>query len=232
MLKSCIVCQKVKSLNDFAKYKSMADGHSKTCKECKRIYDKEYRELNKEKIKKTKEFCRQKRLNYYNNKSKQWSIRNPEQRKRIKAKAYMKKYSTPQGAIEYRMSALIRNCFIRNGSKKNGNLWRKVLGYSVKDLYNHLQSHFLEGMTWELFNGGRIHIDHVIPKSFFVYKSEEDQEFKDCWSLKNLRPIWAIDNWKKSDYMPNGERARNLRFDSDEIAGHEKIKFSEDEIFA
>lgn len=33
-----------------------------------------------------------------------------------------------------------------------------------------------------------------------------DQDFKDCWSLNNLRPTWKRDNRSKSDKMPDGTK--------------------------
>lgn len=63
-------------------------------------------------------------------------------------------------------------------------------------------------MTWERFVAGEIHIDHVIPRAFFCYESVEDKDFKDCWALSNLKPIWEADNAKKSDKMPDGTSAR------------------------
>jgi hypothetical protein len=47
-------------------------------------------------------------------------------------------------------------------------------------------------MTWD--NYGEWHIDHIIPISAFNFNSPEDFDFKRCWALKNLRPIWAHDN--------------------------------------
>lgn len=37
-------------------------------------------------------------------------------------------------------------------------------------------------------------VDHIIPHSNFYYTSMEDQEFKDCWALSNLRPYSAKQN--------------------------------------
>jgi hypothetical protein len=34
-------------------------------------------------------------------------------------------------------------------------------------------------------------IDHIIPHSTFKYASMEDEEFKKCWALSNLRPYSA-----------------------------------------
>lgn len=56
---------------------------------------------------------------------------------------------------------------------------------------------FINGMTWEKFMAGEIHIDHIVPVSSFNIVSDECEEFKRCWSLSNLRPLWAKDNLSK-----------------------------------
>jgi hypothetical protein len=76
-----------------------------------------------------------------------------------------------------------------------------LVGYTVHDLMNHLESLFLPGMTWE--NYGEWHIDHVIPQSWFQYENLDDQSFKDCWALENLQPLWAKDNWAKAKKRPS-----------------------------
>lgn len=90
----------------------------------------------------------------------------------------------------------------KNIEKKNSTF--DILGYSVEDLKVHIESLFEEWMTWE--NWGRYeidswkeddkstwkwNIDHIIPESLFNYKDINDNEFKECWSLKNLRPYSA-----------------------------------------
>ncbi len=52
-------------------------------------------------------------------------------------------------------------------------------------------------------NYGEWHIDHVVPASNFSYDSFEDKEFKDCWALSNLQPLWAEENLKKGDRLIN-----------------------------
>lgn len=32
----------------------------------------------------------------------------------------------------------------------------------------------------------------------FNYTSPNDREFKICWSLMNLRPLWCTDNWSRN----------------------------------
>ena len=61
-------------------------------------------------------------------------------------------------------------------------------------------------MSWD--NYGEWHIGHIIPKVFFKYKSTDDIEFKYCWSLDNLQPLWAKDNLRKKTYIPGFKRLK------------------------
>lgn len=75
-----------------------------------------------------------------------------------------------------------------------------ALGYTIEDLMTHVESQFEDGMTWE--NWGRWHIDHIRPRCSFVYRALGDEEFKACWSLSNLQPLWAGENMRKSGRYP------------------------------
>ena len=85
----------------------------------------------------------------------------------------------------------IRKCLVSNEKSKYYNF----LGYKISDLKEHLQSKFSEGMNWQLFKEGKIHIDHIKPQSLFDLT--KDSEIKKCWSLENLQPLWAKDNLSK-----------------------------------
>ena len=50
--------------------------------------------------------------------------------------------------------------------------------------------------TWQL--------DHIIPQSDLPYTSMEDDNFKKCWSLDNLRPLSA-----KQNYLDGINRVRH-----------------------
>ena len=71
------------------------------------------------------------------------------------------------------------------------------MGYKLQDLKNHLESKFQDGMSWK--NIGVWHIDHIRPISSFNFESFEDIEFKKCWALNNLQPLWAFDNLSKGN---------------------------------
>ncbi len=87
--------------------------------------------------------------------------------------------------------------YAKQGLRKNKRHWEDLVGYSVQELKRHLENLFLSGMNWN--NYGSWHIDHIIPISFFEYTSTDDIEFKYCWSLINLQPLWAKDNLEKSN---------------------------------
>jgi len=91
---------------------------------------------------------------------------------------------------------------------KNKKSYLKYLSYSIEDLRIHLESMFEPWMSWK--NHGKYNpkswndedtttwtwqIDHVIPHSSFKYSSMEDFSFQECWSLSNLRPYSAKDNF-------------------------------------
>ncbi len=84
--------------------------------------------------------------------------------------------------------------------RKDGHRWEVLVGYTIEDLKKHLEGLFLEGMSWE--NIGKWHIDHRVPLSRFHYEHPEEQEFRVCWSLSNLQPMWACDNLSKNDKTP------------------------------
>lgn len=67
----------------------------------------------------------------------------------------------------------------------------------MSELKSHLEKQFTKKMTWEKFMAGEIHIDHIIPQSNFSLW--EPGEAKKCWSLSNLRPMWARENIQKSN---------------------------------
>lgn len=78
---------------------------------------------------------------------------------------------------------------------KAGRHWESLVGYDTLALVRVLESKFTEGMSWE--NYGQWHIDHKVPKSWFFYETTDDWQFKVCWSLANLQPLWASENCSK-----------------------------------
>lgn len=117
---------------------------------------------------------------------------------------------------EYRIRSLVsrsvnRMLKINNSSKRGGSV-KDNLPYTIDELKNHLESQFEVWMNWN--NQGKYNsklwddedqstwtwqIDHIIPQSKLPYTSMEDENFKKCWALKNLRPLSAKQNLLKSN---------------------------------
>jgi len=89
---------------------------------------------------------------------------------------------------------------------KKDNKTMDLLGCSIDEFMFYFESLFQEGMSWE--NYGEWHIDHIRPCASFNLLLEEEQKI--CFHYTNLQPLWAGDNLRKSDKLPNGVSARTL----------------------
>ena len=81
---------------------------------------------------------------------------------------------------------------------KNGRKWQSLVGYTVGELKEHLEKQFDSNMCWENY-GSYWTIDHIKPRSLFHFTEHTDQEFKECWALKNLQPLEKIANIRKGN---------------------------------
>lgn len=113
----------------------------------------------------------------------------------------------PAYKIRSIVSVAIGKFIKKAGSSKNNLSILKYLPYTIQELKTHLEKQFEPWMTWGNHGAYRVdiwddtdsstwmwQIDHIIPHSTFKYTSMEDQEFKDCWALTNLRPYSAKKN--------------------------------------
>ena len=69
---------------------------------------------------------------------------------------------------------------------------------SWKDLKKHLENQFVEGMSWD--NYGEWQIDHIVPCASFDLSDPNQQRI--CFNFRNLQPLWAKDNQRKQDKLP------------------------------
>ena len=82
-------------------------------------------------------------------------------------------------------------------NRRDGLHWEDLVGYTLKDLIVNLEQKFTKEMSW-LNYGDYWHIDHIKPIAWFTFNSYNDSEFKQCWSLNNLQPLYKIKNSVKS----------------------------------
>lgn len=180
-------------------YKRYADGNEEY-KEKKRKYQREryknsleirqhiktyHEEYNKRPG--VKERQREVRQRYYSN---------PENRKKYLENTKRRFIDNPQTKLVHNIRTLLGN-FIRNKKLRKNDHTFKLLGYSPEDLIKHLESQFQPGMTWDNYGFYGWHIDHIVPANTFNMTSTDSEDFKKCWALSNLRPLWAKDNWSR-----------------------------------
>jgi hypothetical protein len=114
-----------------------------------------------------------------------------------------RKKNDPVFKLRKEVSSRIAGDIKRQGSSKNGSI-TQYLDYSIQDLKDHLENKFECWMSWD--NRGVYNpktwddndqstwtwqLDHIIPQSDLPYTSMEDDNFKKCWALGNLRPLSA-----------------------------------------
>ena len=66
------------------------------------------------------------------------------------------------------------------------------MGYTLAAFMIHIEKLFKPGMTWQ--NYGEWEIYHIIPQSLWNFTTSKDPEFKKCWALNNLQPLWSCNN--------------------------------------
>lgn len=129
-------------------------------------------------------------------------------------RAYYKSMKNPAFRVRNVVSSSLRKA-MKNGKKPkwqdhlDWNIDTSIKEHSIKKckvdscLLCHLEEQFQPGMSWD--NYGQWHIDHIIPQSVLPFENYQDKNFILCWSKKNLQPLWAADNIRKSnktDYVP------------------------------
>jgi hypothetical protein len=88
-------------------------------------------------------------------------------------------------------------------SRKDGRRWQALLGYSVQDLIAHLERQFQSGMSWANYGRNGWHVDHIRPVTSFTFSTVDDPQFRECWALENLQPLWEPDNIRKGNRLPS-----------------------------
>ena len=166
----------------------------------KKVANKRWQEKNKKHLKEYHKQWSKKNREHLREYHAKWREENREdlnEYKRIYEKT--KKDSDPS----YKLACYTRTAIYTCLKERNINKYKNTfdyLPYTLEDLMEHLQSQFREDMTWD--NYGEWHVDHIKPMVSFNISSPEDEEFKECWSLNNLQPLWGEENLSKgSTYL-------------------------------
>jgi hypothetical protein len=226
-MKKCSKCKVEKPATNeyFQMNKKARDGLRSDCKECRKKSTEQYRCRNEAKIKEQKrnyrnnnkvEIKKQQKNHYEANKEKimkmheVYRLNNKEeiskQRKKYKIinKDKINHYVSNKlkEDINFKLSKNIRNRMLialKRNSKSDKTF--NLLGCTIDQLKQHLESQFEEGMTWENHGLYGWHIDHIKPCASFDLSDSEQQ--RECFHYTNLQPLWAKDNLIKNGKMIN-----------------------------
>jgi len=209
-MKICSVCKEIMPLTDFHRSSNNNDGLNCSCKCCSiskvqgyqanrreiiKEYNADYRTKNKEIIKAKAIEERQKNPEKYRELSKKWRLKYWD-----KTVVYMrnKRRTDYSYRIHSNVSNGLKGHLKKNGFKKDGK-WEKILGYTTKELMDHLRVLFQPGMNWENYSY-KWEIDHVLPLSLFRIKGPNDMDtIIKAWALQNLQPLFKEENRRKTN---------------------------------
>lgn len=200
--KRCSVCKQVKLLSEFGKYSKAKDGLRYSCKLCRKqeyLANKEhhlkkrreYYRDNKERILRRSKTYKERRADWYREYGKNYYQNNSGRIKHNVKKYHFKRMETDPA---YKLLVLYRTRLYQalKGYTKSKST-RRLIGCPIKQLKEHLESQFEEGMSWD--NYGEWHVDHIKPCALFDFSKIEEQ--KACFHYTNLQPLWAEENQRK-----------------------------------
>jgi hypothetical protein len=222
--KVCIRCgvEKDTDNSDFSFIKK-TQKYDNTCRQCNREYQENYREENKQvllsdkklyyqnnrvSIRAKQKLYRQQNLDAYKIRDKKY-YENNKDTIIFKKRAYKKKRRETDPVFNLRntISRAITLMISSQGAIKHRKSCLKHLPYTIQELKDHLEKQFEPWMNWD--NHGVYvsnqwdnndsstwfwQLDHIVPQSDLSYSSMEDDNFKKCWALENLRPLSAKQN--------------------------------------
>lgn len=176
-----------------------------------RIKTKEYVARNARKINQRRKKYAEANRDIINAKARDYRKANSEKAKAVvsrwmkanrqRRRDYMRQYmSTPMRKLHRSISSRMGQSL---KGRKSGTSWELLVGFSLAELKNHLERHWFPGMTWSNYGHGKgkWNIDHCKPVSWFKFSSPDDPDFKQCWGLNNLQPLWQSDNCRKQHYF-------------------------------
>lgn len=188
------ICKECKKIKDRQQYINLTDEQRDKRRQQCRVTQKRYRENNPHKHRESVKKWRENNKDKCRDKLREYRAINPEKFSGYLKKSNGKRRELPINRLNDSFRARLRRAV---AEAKSGRPWEKLVGYSLEDLFNHLEARFKPGMTWD--NYGSWHIDHIKPISHFNYNSYEDVEFLMAWSLSNLQPLWALENIAKGN---------------------------------
>lgn len=200
--KICKKCCIEKNICEFDKKLNNKDRLSNRCKSCRREYYNEYSKKNIEKKRKYYkvyyELNREKELLRSKNKHEKYSEQEKEYRKKNRDKISKREKERYHKDLVFKLKTNVRNrlkLFLKTKKIYKNNTTFEIVGATPEIIKEHIEKQFKDGMTWDNYGFSGWHIDHIIPLSS---AKTEEEIYKLC-HYTNLQPLWANENYKKSN---------------------------------
>ena len=125
--------------------------------------------------------------------NKRYVDKNKDKVNEYKLRWHKERYKNdPTFRLTHHMRRTLKRVLNYTGNLKNRRT-TEYLGYTTEELRNHIESQFVDGMSWG--NYGDWHIDHVIPVIKWIQAGVTDPSVINA--LDNLQPLWAKENMSK-----------------------------------
>ena len=137
-------------------------------------------------------------------KMRSWRAANPE-RSRANGRVSTQRYRDrrgPRAAIDTYAYKALRIALVAADAKS-----KYFPGYTGAEFKAHISALLPDGWTFADY-GSKWELDHIVPRSAFVYSSIDDLEYKKCWALSNLRPLCKYENRRKGGIKGHEQRLR------------------------
>lgn len=224
LLKKCTLCGVVQTINNFQIVDKRGSRRGQ-CKNCRRIYNQEYRKKHRVQISEQRRRYRDKNEIHLRAKSKNYRYEHKEQIRKSKKRnyeAYKKTiYEYNKKNVEkirerrrnyqkkrrlednnYRISCNLRSRLgkLMRGEKQGSAV--QDLGCNLDEFIEYLESKFYlhpktgEQMGWDNYGQFGWHIDHIVPLCLFDLTRRDHVIFACHYS--NLQPMWAYENLSKN----------------------------------
>lgn len=198
-VKICTKCKGSKTLNLYHKRQASKDGHSVICKSCILTHVNNYNQKVDIKLRK-KAYDKV----YVNSPLFDRSRYNEQNRKYARERQRTLYKTNPHFKIKHIMRIRIHQA-IKHNTTDNNSAVEQLIGCTVQELKLHLESMFLDGMTWANYTINGWHVDHIKPCA--SYDLTDIEQLSLCFHYTNLQPLWAKDNRSKSSIF-EGKRHR------------------------
>lgn len=190
--KWCTTCSQHRALSEFSTNNDLWDGKQRKCKPCR----KQHYKNNKAKVlKKSKEHYDKNKKRYARTRKKHYQNNKAAYKENSRLNKAKLRRESPEFRLKENARSRLRTALKLQGVRKCFKTQR-LLRCSPLQLRHHLEKHFTVGMTWENYGTGW-HMDHDVPCAAFNLSNAV--ELHACSWYKNIRPMWASDNIKKSD---------------------------------